>query len=52
MYSLEDFIPYDGKVHDGEHVVLVWDKVAQRYRFIQFGYVFGDTMVIVAKEDV
>lgn len=51
MYSLEDFIPYDGKVNDGEHVVLIWSR-KEGYRFIQFGYVFGDDIIIVAKEDV
>lgn len=48
MYSLADFIPYDGKVINGEHKVLVWSKQTGYY-FTQMGFVVDQ--LIVAKEN-
>lgn len=48
MYSLADFIPYDGKVTNGEHICLVWSKQTGYY-FTQMGFVVDQ--LIVAKEN-
>ena len=48
MYDLKDFIPYDGEVRDGEHVVLAWSK-KDGYFFRQIGFLPPDTK-IVAKQ--
>ena len=51
MYNLSDFIPYDGKVTSGEHVVLAWSKKVGYY-FVQYGFIVDSTVKIIAKEDV
>lgn len=52
MYNLEDFIPYEGEVVNGEHKVLVWSQW-EGYYFTQFGFITDLRDVkIVAKEKV
>ena len=51
MHNLANFIPYDGKVTSGEHVVLLWSKKSGYY-FVQYGFIVDSGVKIIAKEDV
>lgn len=49
-YDLNNFIPFDGIVRNGEHKVLVWSKKTGYY-FTQFGFVvLDDDTKLIAKE--
>ena len=45
MYDLADFIPFDGTVLSGEHVVLTWNK-KDGYYFTQIGFLMPNAKII------
>jgi hypothetical protein len=49
MYPLEDFIPFDGTVKDGNQVVLVWSQ-RTGYYFVQYGFTALSDLKIIAKQ--
>jgi hypothetical protein len=50
VYDLSNFIPFNGNIRSGEHVVLVWSQKTGYY-FSEFGFVvLNEGVILIAQE--
>ena len=51
MYNLSEYIPYTGKLTNGNEIVLAWNRKSG-YHFLQAGFCVGDVRFIGGKEEI